>query len=195
MQVIIILFHFLFVLFCSQPWPQSRQFCKFFFVLIIIRSGFLAEIRWSVRMSNALKKQVYSNIWLRGKLPWSRKAHSNKRISRNYRPITCLLMKWSLLTALIREEIYYSLVRCGLLLEEQKRCHRRNDERLNHYTMINTSWRRAKQGEKCNHGVDRHQYGLWYSLKTWILECLKTYKMSDYIIKSIMEGIKTGKGT
>ena len=45
-------FHILSVLFCGQPGQQSRQFCKFsFFLLIIIRFGLLAEIRWSVCMS------------------------------------------------------------------------------------------------------------------------------------------------
>ena len=45
--------HILSVLFCGQPGQQSQQFCKFFFfllLLIIIRSGLLAEIRWSVCM-------------------------------------------------------------------------------------------------------------------------------------------------
>ena len=47
-------FHILWVLFCGQPEQQSRQFCKFsFFMLIIIRSGLLAEIRWSVCMSKS----------------------------------------------------------------------------------------------------------------------------------------------
>ena len=43
-------FHILSVLFCGQPGQQSPQFCKFsfFFSLIIIRSGLLGEIRWSV---------------------------------------------------------------------------------------------------------------------------------------------------
>ena len=41
-------FHILSVLFCDQPEQQSRQFCRFsFFLLIIIRSGLLVEIRWS----------------------------------------------------------------------------------------------------------------------------------------------------
>ena len=46
-------FHILSVLICGQPGHQSRQFCKFsFFMLIIIRSGLLAEMRWSsVRQS------------------------------------------------------------------------------------------------------------------------------------------------
>ena len=45
-------FHILSVLFCDQPGQQNRQFCifSFFFLLIIIKSGLLAEIRWSVCM-------------------------------------------------------------------------------------------------------------------------------------------------
>ena len=47
-------FHILPVLFCGQLGQQSRPFCKsFFFLLIIIRSGRLAEIRWSVCMSKS----------------------------------------------------------------------------------------------------------------------------------------------
>ena len=38
----------------------------------------------------------------------------------NYRPVTCLLMMWKILTAHIREDIYYSLKSRGLFLEEQK---------------------------------------------------------------------------
>ena len=50
-------FHILSVLFCGHPGQQSRQFCRFsflfFLLLIIIRSGLLAEIRWSVCMSKS----------------------------------------------------------------------------------------------------------------------------------------------
>ena len=43
------------VLFCSQPGQQSSPFCNFSFLLllIIIRSGILAEIRWSIYMSKS----------------------------------------------------------------------------------------------------------------------------------------------
>ena len=66
--IVTILFHSFFnslarssilsVLFCGQPRQQSWQFCKFsflffFFLLIIIRSGLLAKIRWSVCMSKS----------------------------------------------------------------------------------------------------------------------------------------------
>ena len=40
----------------------------------------------------------------------------------NYRPITCLPMMWKILTAQIREEIYYSLTSRGLFPDEQKGC-------------------------------------------------------------------------
>ena len=43
-------FHLLSILFCGQSGQQSPQFCKFSFLLIIIRSGRQAEIRWSVGM-------------------------------------------------------------------------------------------------------------------------------------------------
>ena len=47
-------FHFLSVLFRGQQGQQGSQFCKFsFLLLIIIRSGLLAEIRWSIFMSKS----------------------------------------------------------------------------------------------------------------------------------------------
>ena len=42
----------------------------------------------------------------------------------NYRPITYLTMMWKILTAQIREEIYYSLTSRVLFPEEQKGCHK-----------------------------------------------------------------------
>ena len=47
-------FTFFSALFCVQPGQQSRKFCKFsFFFIIIIKSGLLAEIRWSLCMSKS----------------------------------------------------------------------------------------------------------------------------------------------
>ena len=43
-------FHFPSDLFCGPRGQQSRQFCSFSFLLIIMRSGLLAGIRWSVCM-------------------------------------------------------------------------------------------------------------------------------------------------
>ena len=59
-------FHILSVLFCGQPGLQSRQFCKFsffFLVLIIIRSGLLAEIWWSMCMSKSHRSLCVLFSW------------------------------------------------------------------------------------------------------------------------------------
>ena len=42
--------------------------------------------------------------------------------SNNYRPITCLPMMWKILTAQIKEEIYYSLTNDGLFPDKEKGC-------------------------------------------------------------------------
>ena len=47
---------------------------------------------------------------------------SKESSANNYRPITCLLIIWKILTVQIREEIYYLLTSHGLFPEEQKRC-------------------------------------------------------------------------
>ena len=57
-------FDFLSVLFCGQPGRQSRQFCKFsLFLFNIIKSGLLAEIRWSVCMSKSHRSLCVSFSW------------------------------------------------------------------------------------------------------------------------------------
>ena len=64
--------YFLSVLFCVQPGQQSRQFCKFsfllLFLLIIIRSGLLAEISLFVWMSKSQRSFCVSfsrtDAWL-----------------------------------------------------------------------------------------------------------------------------------
>ena len=46
----------------------------------------------------------------------------------NYRPITCLLMIWNILTAQIREDIYCSLTSHSLFPEEPNGCHKGSRE-------------------------------------------------------------------
>ena len=53
--------------------------------------------------------------------------HSNKKKLKgtaptNYRPITCLPMMWKILTAPIREPIYYSLISRGIFPDGRKSC-------------------------------------------------------------------------
>ena len=65
------------------------------------------------------------------------------------RHVTCLPMVWKILTAQLREEIYYSLLSCGLFPEEQKGCHKRTG--ILQYVdqhIFNTSSKRAKWDAK-----------------------------------------------
>ena len=57
-EVFILFFHFLAILLSDQLVQQSPQFGKISFLLIIIRSGYLAENRWSVCMSKSKLRVV-----------------------------------------------------------------------------------------------------------------------------------------
>ena len=51
-----------------------------------------------------------------------------------YRPMTCLPMMWKILTAQIREEIYYSLTSHGLFPDVQKGCRNDAEPQQNYFT-------------------------------------------------------------
>ena len=58
----------------------------------------------------------------KGKPTLIQKDPSKGTASNNYRPITCLPMTWKILTAQIREKIYFSLTSRGLFPDQQKGC-------------------------------------------------------------------------
>ena len=62
-------------------------------------------------------------VWMtKGKTTLIQKDPSKGTAPNNYRSITCLPMMWKILTAQIREKIYYSLTSRGLFPDEQKGC-------------------------------------------------------------------------
>ena len=63
----------------------------------------------------------------------------------NYRPITCLPMIRKILTAQIREKIYYSLIS---FLDEQKEATRELEGQRTYYIQINTFSTKVKREEK-----------------------------------------------
>ena len=77
---------------------------------------------WLSKWIDALKMQIYSNGWQRKGLTLIQKDPLKGTATNNYRPITCLLIMWQILTAQIREEIYNLLVSRRLFLEGQKGC-------------------------------------------------------------------------
>ena len=59
-EVLIFLFTFFSVLFLGQPGQQRPHLCKLSFLLSNIRSGLLAEIRWSICMSKSHRSLCHS---------------------------------------------------------------------------------------------------------------------------------------
>ena len=73
-------------------------------------------------MNRCLQDAQVPNWMTKGKTTLLQKDPSKGTAPNSYRPITCLPMMWKILTAQIREEIYYSLTSCRLFPDEQKGC-------------------------------------------------------------------------
>ena len=71
-------------------------------------------------MNRRLPEADVPEWMIKGKTMLIQKDPIKGTASYNYRPITCLPVIWKILTAQIREEIYKSLISCGLFLVEQK---------------------------------------------------------------------------
>ena len=110
----------------------------------------------------------------------------------NYSPITCLPMMWKILTSQIRGEIYNPLTSCRLFIEEQKGC------------------RKGSRGTGELLSIDQHILNecktrrkklpmAWIDYKkvddmvqqSWIINCLKMYKISDEVINFIEKTMNT----
>ena len=110
----------------------------------------------------------------------------------NYWPITCLPMMRKILTAQIREKIYYSLRRRGLFPDEQKGCHKgsRCTAELLYIDqhILNDSKTRRK-----NQAMAWIDYKKAYDMvpQSWILHSLKMYKISHEVINFTEKTMKT----
>ena len=75
-----------------------------------------------LEMNRCLQGAQVPEWMTKGKKTLIQKGLSNRTAPNNHTPITCQPMMWKILTAQIREEIYYSLTSRGLSPEEQKGC-------------------------------------------------------------------------
>ena len=78
--------------------------------------------RLALEMSRCLQGAQIPEWMTKGKTTLIQKDPSKGTAPNNYRPITCLSMMWKILTAQIREKIYYSLTSRGFFPDEQKGC-------------------------------------------------------------------------
>ena len=119
------------------------------------------------------------------------KGPKQRNCPKQLQTITCRPMMWKILTAQIREEIYYSLTSHGLFPEEQKGCCKgsRGTAELLYIDLhiLNKSKTRWK-----NLATAQIDYKKAYDmlLQSWIINCLKIYKISE-VINFIKKTIKT----
>ena len=109
----------------------------------------------------------------------------------NYRPITCLLMMWKILTAQIREEIYYTLTNHRLFSEVQKGCRKgsRGTAELLYIDQHILNGSKTRRNSLPMAWIDNKKV---YDMvpKTWIINCLKMYKISHEVINFIEKTMK-----
>ena len=78
--------------------------------------------RLALEMNRCLQDAEVPDWINKGKATLIQKNKHKGTATNNYRPIICLPMMWKILSAQIREVLYYSLISCGLLPNEQKGC-------------------------------------------------------------------------
>ena len=76
----------------------------------------------ALEMNKCLQYAQVPNWMTKGKTTLIQKDPNKGTAPNSYRPITCLPVMWKILTAQIKEDIYYSLTRRSLFPEEQKGC-------------------------------------------------------------------------
>ena len=88
-------------------------------IIIIITS---IHERLALEINKCLQGAHVPEWMTKGRTTLIQKDRNKGTAPKNYWPITCLPMMWKILTAQIREEIYYSLTSRGLFPGEQKGC-------------------------------------------------------------------------
>ena len=112
----------------------------------------------------------------------------------NYRPITCLPIMWNILTAKIREEIHYLLTSRGLFPDEQKGC-RKGSRSIAELLYIDQDIRNENKKRRKNIAMAWIEYKKAYDMvpQSWIINCLKMYKISHEVINFIEITMKNSR--
>ena len=148
--------------------------------------------RLALEMNRCLQGAQVPEWMTKGKTTLIQKDPSKRTAPNNYRPITCLRMMWKILTAQIREKIYNSLTSRGLFPDEQKGCRKgsRGTAKLLYIDqhILNESKTRRK-----NLAMAWIDYKKAYDMvpQSWIIHCLKMYKISHEVINFIEQTMKT----
>ena len=101
---------------------------------------------------------------------------------------------WKILTTQIREDIHNSLINRGLFLEEQKGCHKRIRGTGDLLYSDQYIFKESKTKQK-NVAMARIDSKKTYDIvpQSWIIDCLRMYKISDKFVKFLTKSMKNWK--
>ena len=147
--------------------------------------------RLALEISRCLQDGQVPDWMTKEKTALIQKVPSKGTAPNNYRPITCLPMMWKILTAQIREKIYYSLTSRGLFPDEKKGCRKgcRGTAELLYIDqhILNESKNRRKNLPV---GWIDNKNAYYMVPQSWIINCHKMYKISHEIINFIEKTMK-----
>ena len=100
---------------------------------------------------------------------------------------------WKILTAQRREEIYFSLTSRGLFPEEQKGCYKRSrgTEELLYIDQYILNESKTRRKNLATAWIDNKKKAYDMVPQSWLINCLKMYKISDEVINFIERAMKT----
>ena len=135
--------------------------------------------RLALEMNRCLQGAQVPDQMTKGKTTLIQKDPSKGIAPNNYRPITCLPMMWKILTAQIREEIYYSLTSRGLFPDEQKGCRKgsRGTAELLYIDQHILTESKTRRKDLAMAWIDNKKT---YDIvpQSWKINCLKMYKIT-----------------
>ena len=133
--------------------------------------------------------------WLtRGRTSLLQKDKSKGNVASNYRPITCLLLIWKLLTSVIADQIYAHLDQEKLLPKEQKAC-RKGSRRTNDLLYIDRAVIKEVNSKNKNLTKAWIDYKKAYDVvpHSWITECLDLFRVAENIKSLLVNSMEKWK--
>ena len=112
----------------------------------------------------------------------------------NFRPITCLQIKWHLLTGIVSEDIYYFMENRILLPEEQKGWKRKIRAAKDQLLIKKTILKNCRK-KRTNLPMAWTDYSKAYDFVSlsWILECFDMLGIDDNVRRFLEKSIKKWK--
>ena len=134
--------------------------------------------RLALEMNRCLQGAQVPDWMTKGKTTLIQKDPSKGTAPNSYRVITCFPVMWKILTAQIRENIYYLLTSHGFFPDKQKGC-RKGSRGTAELLYIDQQILKESKTRRKNLAMAWIDYKKPYDMvpQSWILNCLKMYKI------------------